>query len=39
MTAMKEDYIEAITKMLESTDDTQLIYYIYTLLKKIQCSS
>ena len=30
----KKDYIEAITKMLESTDDVQLVDYIYKLLKK-----
>ena len=30
----KKEYIEAITKMLEETIDTQMIDYIYNLLKK-----
>jgi hypothetical protein len=30
----KQEYIEAIIKMLESTHDTQLIDYIYKLLQK-----
>lgn len=30
----KKEYIEAITKMLEETSDTQMIDYIYKLLQK-----
>lgn len=30
----KEDYINAIMQMLEQTADTQLIDYIYTLLRE-----
>lgn len=30
----KEDYIEAIVKMLKNTNDAQLINYIYRLLQK-----
>ena len=30
----KEDYINAILQMLEQTTDTQLIDYLYTLLRE-----
>ena len=30
----KEDYIKEIVKMLESTNDAQLVDYIYKLLQK-----